>query len=212
MSTELATWIVCIAFAAGLAVWLVSVVQAFRSLAAPGGEEMVEVASTDVEGERDEVSRRIAGALVSGPAVGLIPLRVTSAGPERVEVRTRHGAHLMPLTGGLRAEYLLDRTGSGVRVSLRTNRAAERKAARVVLGIALLLGLPVLLGLTAALLFYVCPAAHPAARAQAVQIVHVIHPLWPPFLVLWLGRRNQRFVEEGLGQVIDRIEYGTKPL
>ncbi len=58
----------------------------------------------------------------------------------------------------------------------------------------------------------VCPAAHPATRAQAVQIVHVMHPLWPPFLVLWMGRRSQRHVEEGLGQVIDRLKYGPKPL
>jgi len=212
VTTELATWIVCCAFAAGLAVWLVSVVRAFRALASSTGDEMVEVASAELEGERDELSRRIAEALVSGPAAGLIPFRVTSAGPESVCARATEGAHLMPLAGGLRGEYLLRRTGSGVRVSLRTNRAAERRAARVALGIAFLLGLPVLLGLTAALLLYVCPAAHPATRAQAVQIVHVIHPIWPPLLVLWLGRRNQRLVEEALGQVIDRIKYGPKPL
>jgi hypothetical protein len=212
MTTELATWIVYGAFAAGLAVWLVSVVRAFRVLAATGDDGMVEVARTEVEGERDDVSRRIAEALVSGPAAGLAPFRIASAGPERVSVRTRAGAQIIPLTGGLRAEYLLRRTGSGVRVILRTNRAAERRAARVVLGIAFLLGLPVLLGLTASLLLYVCPASHPATRAQAVQIVHVIHPLWPPFLVLWLGRRNQRVVEESLGQVIDRIRYGPQPL
>lgn len=213
MTTQLATTIVLGVACAGALVWVISVMRAWRSMFRLEEGEMAPAGETTLEGEPMEISRKIARALVGGPSPGLIPLRVVSADGDRVKFRTPTGAAIMPLTGGLEGEFVLRRAADGkVRVALRTNRGAQRRAAKITLWICLLVGLPVLIGVPALLLALIVGHPHPAARWQAMQAMQIVHVLWPPFLVLWLGRRNQRVIEEGLGQVLDRLKYGEKPL
>jgi hypothetical protein len=205
MTTTTAALVVGTVAAVGALVWLVSLLQALRAL----GPETGEIGPVTVDGEREDVSRRIAEALVSGPALGVVPIRVDSADADAVRFRVPAGSSLVPLTARLEGEYVLRRAADGrVRVTIRTNRAAARRGARVALGICLLAGLPLLVVLPAVLMAFVVGSPLPAVRAQAFQVLQVVHVLWPPFLVVWLGRRNQTIVEEGLGQVLDRLRFG----
>lgn len=206
MTEQTATILVLGVTAAGLLVWIVSVLRALRVLAdAPEGEMRV-AGETETEGPRREISRRIAESLTAGPAMGMVPWRVDAAGEDRVGFRAPEGL-ILPLLGGLEGEYLLARGESGVRVTLRTNRAAERKGARIALWICFLAGLPVLVGVAVLLMTLVVGHEHPAMRGQAFQILQIVHPLWPPFLIMWLGGRSQKLIEASLGQVLDRLRF-----
>jgi hypothetical protein len=58
---------------------------------------------------------------------------------------------------------------------------------------------------------YVVPGAHPALRAQAVQMVQVIHFLWPPFLLLGLYRRGRAAVRSTLEAFLTNLPYLDQP-
>jgi hypothetical protein len=209
MSSQLATVVVLGAAFIGAVVWVVSFLKAWRSASLIEEGETALAGEATLEGEPEEVSKKIARSLVGGPSHSIIQVRVVDAGPSGVRVRTPKGGALMPMTGGLEGEFKIRRAADGkVKVALRTNKGAERRAAKITMWICLLIGLPVLVGVPALLMALVVASPHPAVRWQSIQVVQIVHVLWPPFLFLWLGRRTQRVIEEGLGQVLDRLKYG----
>jgi hypothetical protein len=207
VDAQTASIVVVAAAAVGAAVWLVSVLRALRLVSGDENERTVH-AEAVVSGDAEDVARRLARALTSGGSMGLSPLRVEVADSRRVEFRMPSDAAIMPLTAGLRGEFALERrSGEQTAVTLRSNNGAMRRAARVTLYLCFLLGLPLLLFLPATLLFWVAPHPMEAIRWQVVQVMHVGHVLWPPFLVLWMGRRNQSIIVAGLGQALDRVRF-----
>jgi len=207
MSTQAASILVLAVTAVGAVLWLVAVARALRIRRLGAGP--IEGGEALVEGDAEKVSGRITEALLAGTVLPLVPLRIVSSGPEGVRFRSSVGASMLPFTAGIEGEYAISRAGEGrVRVRIGTNRAAQKRGAAVGLLICLLAGLPLLVGLPILLFVLVVPSPIPAVRWQAVQVVQMVHALWPPFLFVWLGTRNQRLVEDALGQVLDRIRFG----
>ena len=204
MTEHVASIIILCVAALGAGVWLASVLAALRMRS--GTEQDEPLARVEVKGQAEDVARRIARSAASSTPLGLTPLRVEVKDGTRVRFWSPAGASVMPLTSGFEGQFDVRRTGdASTRVTLRTNRAAQKRGAKVALLLCLLLGLPLLVLLPAALLIWVAPHPDPAARYQAVQVIHVGHALWPPFLILWMGRRNQHILDTSLAQVLDRI-------
>lgn len=207
MSTQAASILILAVAAIGTVVWLVAVMKAVRMRRAASGP--IDGGDTVVEGDQEKISRRITEALVAGGVLPIVPFRIVSSGPEAVRFRSAVGASILPLTSGIEGEYAIARAEGGkVRVRIRTNWAAQKRGATVALWICVLAGLPLLVGLPLVLLLHVATSPIPAVRWQAVQVVQMVHALWPPFLLMWLGMRNQRLIEDALGQVLDRIRFG----
>ena len=191
----------------GAVVWLWSLGRIRKVLGQPPerGGELRQTA--EVEGDVAEITRRIGEYLTTGGVMLFSALRVEAA--EQGRVRFRAARSMLPFMGSLRGEYVVeDRGGSRVRVGFHTNRGAERRAARVAQYIALGLGLPAMVLAGALLLGLAVDHPSPEVRAQSAQVAQIVHFLWPPFLILYLGRRTQWMLEEGLGQVIDRLRFG----
>ena len=70
-----------------------------------------------------------------------------------------------------------------------------------------------LLGLAAMLIgfwlvnTYVVPNPHPAIRGQTLQMLQVVHFLWPPFLFGWLHRLRYRVVQNAFDTLIGNMAY-----
>jgi hypothetical protein len=73
--------------------------------------------------------------------------------------------------------------------------AKLRRKMQLVLAILLLVAMPIVIGGVAAVLWlFAAPSLNPGVRWQVVQIVQIVHVLWPPFLVyfyLWKKQRAQ---------------------
>ena len=69
------------------------------------------------------------------------------------------------------------------------------------------LGLLALIGGAWAALGYAVPSANPAVRAQAVQVVQVVHLLWPPFLFAALARGRRRSLRAAFESVIANLPH-----
>jgi hypothetical protein len=54
---------------------------------------------------------------------------------------------------------------------------------------------------------YCLPSPHPKIRAQAVQIVQVVHFLWPPFLFAGLYRQRNRAATEGFEILLRNLPF-----
>lgn len=209
MTEEAARIVVLAVGGVGSIVWLVSVVLAWRTLRSGTNVEEVAVLGVAVDGNPDRISERIALYIVDRGSAGIIPIRIESADGKCVRFSTAAGMSLIPFTRDMHGEFQLGLSTRG-RTSIRlvVDQGARRRSARVALAVCLLAGLPVLVGVTAALLNWVVPSSVPGVRGQAFQSLQVVHALWPPFLILHLGRRGQRMVEESLRQVVDRLRFG----
>ncbi len=211
MSEETARIVVISVGLAGGLVWLVSVVLAWRMLRGGSDGDEASVLGVAVDGSPERISERIASFIADRGSAGIIPIRIDSADEKSVRFRTASGASLIPFTRDMHGEFQLGLSTRGrTSVRLVVDQGARRRAARVALAVCLLAGLPVLVGLTAALLEWVVPSQIPGVRGQCFQSMQAVHALWPPFLILHLGRRGQRMVEESLRLVVDRLRYGGK--
>jgi hypothetical protein len=85
----------------------------------------------------------------------------------------------------------------------------DRRMQLFMLVFALLLMPVVILGVAAILWIFAAPNADPAARWQSVQIVQIVHVLWPPFLVFGLWRRLRAQPVDAVANALVALEAGA---
>ncbi len=162
--------------------------------------------TAEVEGEPETLASRATSALAKGNA-GVL-------GPVRIVVRTADSVVFNgdPASTGLGS---IIRQGAIHFTRLGQGKTRADYAVDVPRGKALLLGGAILqmLGLTAIatgfwlLSTYVADAPNPAIRAQVVQMVQVVHFLWPPFLCGALYRKRLGALRAALETFIRNLPY-----
>ena len=87
-------------------------------------------------------------------------------------------------------ELEASRQGSDTRLAATVDDGALTHRFRIGLGAFVLIVMPIVIGgVVAALWHLVAPSEKPPIRWQAVQVVQIVHVLWPPFLIYFLWRR-----------------------
>lgn len=74
---------------------------------------------------------------------------------------------------------------------------------KIALGICLFLGIPLLMVLSAVIWYFCVSHKHPAMRWQVLQMLQMVHVLWPPFLFVSLAGLMRRGVKYFLENVIE---------
>ena len=69
------------------------------------------------------------------------------------------------------------------------------------------LGLAALVGGCWAMFAYVVPDPNPSVRGQAVQMVQIVHLLWPPFLFAALSRQPARWISARVDALVNNLPY-----
>ena len=205
-------------------VWLIGVSFAYSRLKpkeksdydpAPSPEDQAEAADavvgeTMIEGDAETLSKKIAEQLVAATSMGgMAPLEITERTPEVVAFKRSAG------TGGQAAIFdeglfRLKPDGGKVRVqyAVSTKRFARimRIATHVVCfvwGGIFVIGVPIFLWLV------VVHHENPDYRKQTLQAVQMIHGVWPPFLVGFLGGKLRRTTARFFETFITNLQHIT---
>lgn len=204
MTSESARLVVYLGSMVGFVIWIWGLLRA-RAMLGSGAEPDTELARVEVDGTTEEVSREI-GRTITGQAGSMLGgFRIEDVSSEAVRLC---GLSSVPFFNRLRARFTLRAVEQNkTEVTLTHNRGAVRRGAAVSQAMSLLLGLPILVGLAALLLYLVVDATQAGTRSQAFQIVQAVHVLWPPFLLQFVGRRTQRLADESLEQIVARLRF-----
>ena len=93
-----------------------------------------------------------------------------------------------------------------------TTDFTELARRRLLLMSILVFAVPLVILLVAGVIWqFVVPNGHPAIRWQVVQMVQIVHVLWPPFLVAALYRRQRRAAESAVGSLLLATEVNVEP-
>lgn len=167
------------------------------------------VGRAEVEGQPAALAAKAAASLAKSGQWTLSPLKILEKTDDRVVFE---GAG--PNATGRLGWRSVGR-GQLQFASIGPNRTAVSYAVEIGSGRWLLvcggifnaLGLAALLLASALMLTIVVPSPNPAVRAQAVQMVQVIHFLWPPFLFGGLYRSLRRSVRVGFEVFVHNLPY-----
>lgn len=204
MSVETARLVVYAGAAVAAVAWLLGWLKA-RAMAANTELRDVELKRDVVEGAPESVARELARTVSGQAGAMLSAFSIEDASRDTVRLR---GQSIVPFLRHVHATFSLSaREPQKTTVIVHHDRGAVRRAAAVSRALSVYLGLPVVVILTAVLLRFVVHAEQPAVRAQAFQIMQAVHVLWPPFLVQYLGKRNQRLADEALLRILAALRF-----
>jgi hypothetical protein len=161
--------------AVGVLVWLVAL-QLYRKMADTPATEAIEVPISN--GTPTEAINRIVAS--AGQLAGQAKL-------------ARPADHVFEVTQ-YRCHTRIEAHKSGGKTMLTAeldDSALRRMMQRILAFFVVLLMPATIVGVAAALWHFAAPSPAPAARWQAVQVVQMVHVLWPPFLIygLWSKQR-----------------------
>jgi len=208
-------------------IWLLGTAFAFSRLKpkekgeyepAPSPEAQAEAAEAvvgeaTIEGDADAISKKIAEQLVATTSMGgMAPLEITERTPEVVAFKRATG------TGGSGGQapafdeglFTLSPEGGKVRVRYAVSMTRFAKAMKIVTYITCFVwGGIWVIGVPAFLWFLVVHHENERARWQTFQAFQMIHGVWPPFLVGFLGGRLRRVTARFFETFIANLQHIT---
>lgn len=160
--------------------------------------------SAEIEGDTAELASTVAAVLANDERFG--PIKIVEASDNCVIFER-------PVAGGCRPRRctLTFRAAPAGRCRVEWN--VDLSVARLLLRAGFLvqaLGLVAIVVGFWALKTYVVASPSPAIRAQAVQMVQVIHFLWPPFLLGALYRGAARGLSSRLEALVSNLPYYSR--
>jgi DNA-binding transcriptional ArsR family regulator len=175
---------------------------------APSG---VNTGSVDLPGSPEEVSRRIAKTLVAGSQ--RVSARILEADSRLVRAQlrpvlpSRGGRSSIGTNAGAVLVCHIDRRIEGCRVEYTLDTGELGQSYRTITAALLALGAAAIV--VAAVLFptVVIPSDDPAIRGQTVQVVQLVHFLWPPFLLTYQARRARSMTAEYALDLMANLPY-----
>ena len=176
------------------------------SMAKPAPNNVIQ-GSAEVEGEPGELAVKAAASLAKGIDIQVGPLKILDRSDERV-------AFEGPGPGGRSPGQIINRG------EVRFRRASRGKTdidyeVEISRGQWLFIGGVIcqILGLVALAVgfllihFFVVQSQDPQVRWQTVQMVQVVHFLWPPFLFGGLYRMHHRVVSRAFDTLVHNLPY-----
>jgi hypothetical protein len=167
------------------------------------------VGEAEVDGRPEELSEKLA-RLLARDAVGPFgPVKIV--GCDRNSLVFEAGG-ASPGSGGYapagvyRGRFRFSPSGSKTRVEY----AVEAPSRPVLIAFGWLfiaLGLIALVGGCWAMFTYVLPNPNPSVRGQAIQMVQIVHFLWPPFLFAALSRQPARWISAHVDALVNNLPY-----
>ena len=158
-----------------------------------------------VDGDPDELSRRLAGRLAAAGG-GLPALRVRTCTPDLI-VADRPSVLPSALE---HLEVRLAREGSAVRLRWTLDDPRLRRLQwGLALGAGLLWGGLFVIGTPVLVAALVLPSEDPAVRWQVIQTVQMIHGVWPPYLVALLFWILRQVARQAVSIRIANLPHGT---
>jgi hypothetical protein len=224
MDTIPIAWIVLTVTAIGVATWLAGLAvmaRATRELRSRAREAVERfdieeptaagtlMGEADVEGRPDDLSQKLAGLLAREGMGPFGPVMIVSCDDRELVFKSSgspHGSPGLSAWGVRGGRFRFTSIGSRTRIEY----AIEAPSGRVMVGFGWLF---IVLGAAAlgigcwAMFAYVIPSPNPAVRSQAVQMVQVVHFLWPPFLFAFRARQPAAMIQARVSAMIHNLPY-----
>ena len=172
MDEQLAKIVIAAGFGVGVLFWLAAIVM-YRKLAAAENPRRFESI--------------VRGCQPAEAIDGLLQKSQLFSPQARLE-RTAEN-RLAVSQAGISLELEGSRQGGDTRLTATVDDSKRTHWFQMGLGAWALIVMPIVIGgVTAALWHFVAPSDKAALRWQAVQIVQIVHVLWPPFLIYFIWR------------------------
>lgn len=205
------TLIVYAALAVATVVWLLGLRSTVRAFFTQTGRTTR--GEVDVPAPPGAVSQHLARLLAEGRSGVTARIERATADEVRATLRvfwsqTRKGrTYVRQARGHAMLTCRLIETGSGTRVAwtLDTSKLGQS----LVTGAVVLQALSAVAIVACGLLLptYVAQHANPAVRWQAVQVIHVAHFLWPPFLLAHMANKGRGIAREQMAELLQNLPY-----
>lgn len=165
--------------------------------------------SAEVDGQADVLATKAASMLARGNVFILGPIKITEKTADRIafERLGPDGSKQSPARWFRRGELRFIQIRQG---RSRVEWAVELAGRAWLLwigGLFQVFGLTALVGGGWAIYTYVVSSPEPAVRWQTVQMVQVVHFLWPPFLMGSLYRRGMKTVAVHFEALANNLPY-----
>lgn len=209
MSNDAAALIVLVLAACATAAWATGIAFTRRRLFAAPRDQFTEMPIRGVSGEvrvqqgpsvvRERMLECMRQAVIPGRMGCSVMVR--RAEGDTIEGRLLYGAGGPGSAEGLPVTLRLSADGGGTRVTYEADTDPALRGLRIGAVIFHVVGLIAIPTLGYVLLNYAAPSSSPGARGQVVQMIQIVHVLWPPFLLGYLGGRlkaQTRVLLEGL--------------
>lgn len=199
-----------IAWLAGLQT-LASALRARRTINEPFGKFAIEevqsgdqiVGEVEVDGAPADLSARAASVLVRNLVPILRNASVLQQAPAQLEF-AYHGSETGPPQRG-RLQFAA-RSGNRTQVAYAVE--VPRNLGLLWAGFAVqAVGLLVVIVLFVVMQQFVVSSPNPAIRWQVLQMLQVVHPLWPPFLLAYLYRQSGRNLRVAIDSLVRNLPY-----
>ena len=159
------------------------------------------VGEAEVEGQPEELSTKLAAQLAREGAGAFGPVKVVAMDHREVAFEPA-GAPMNGFRGGR-----VRLTPSGPRTRVEYALKTSRNGLLIGGWIALALGLVALIVAPWLAFTYALPSPNPNVRAQAFQVVQMVHFLWPPFLFAALARQPGRMFRARMDALVHNLPY-----
>jgi hypothetical protein len=167
------------------------------------------VGEAQVDGRPEELSEKLARLLARDGMGPLGPVKIVACDHTELVFEPAGPVAGSPAdaTGGVRGgRFRFTSTGKQTHIEF----AVEAPSGRVLIAIGwlfVLLGLAALVVGSWAMWSFVLPNPNPGVRSQAVQMVQVVHFLWPPFLFATLSRQPARMIQTRVSAMVHNLPY-----
>ncbi len=190
MEEQIAKAIIAAGFVVGLLVWLAAL-RLYRRMADHPRVERVEM--TFAGKSPAEAIRAILAAAM--PMLGMA----------RLSRPTEHA--LVVSNAGVEARINAERTGGRTLVTAEIDDTALTRRVQTIMAILVVLVMPVVVaGVPALLWYFAAPNDSPNIRWQCVQVVQIVHVLWPPFLVYFLWKKPRDMIAAAISNLLVRAD------
>jgi hypothetical protein len=190
MDEQTAKLIIAAGFAVGVVFWLIGL-HLYRKMADAPRIERLEA--------------RLSGKTPAEAIKSIIDGVLPSGGMARLTRPNEHALHISQV--GVEIDVTAQHAGGQTLVAAEIDDAKLVRKLQIPLAILVTLVMPVVIvGVPAALWYLVAPSPTPAIRWQSVQVLQIVHVLWPPFLLYFLWKKQREMVVSTVSNLLVRAE------
>lgn len=192
MDEPTAKLIIGAGFLVGVVVWLIAL-QLYRKMADAPRQERIE---TRLSGKSPAETIRV-----------VLDSLLPSGGLARIVRSSEHALHVSQM--GVEIDLVASHAGGQTQLTAELDNSQLTRRFQIPLAILVVLVMPlVIAGVPASLWILVAPNPTPAVRWQCVQVLQIVHVLWPPFLIYILWKKQRDMIAVAISNLLLKAEMG----